>query len=97
MSDPVQLKAHKQRGDQEENEKLAVMFDNAAKRARAGMFKSVAWVGVSRNEGAAVFGWHKFGVMVPLIGAVSLLHQEMCSSPLYEIDDPLNEPPEEPA
>jgi hypothetical protein len=85
------LRAVRSRGSAEENEKMAKTFEDAAKRARRGDFKSVAWFASGRDDFGAHFGWHKFGTIIPLIGAGFAMLQEMTSSPavpLTEIDEP---------
>lgn len=84
------LQAIRQRGDQEENERLAKHFFDAARRALKGEFKSVAWFAQGRDDFAAHFGWHKFGTIMPLIGAGYTMLQEMATSPqvpLVELED----------
>lgn len=84
------LRSIRSRGDQEENEKMAKTFEDAARRARRGDFKSIAWFASGREDYGALFGWHKFGSIIPLIGAGYTMLQEMATSPaaaLVELEE----------
>lgn len=90
MPEIVNLKAHGLKDQSDENEALAKTFDDAARRARRGEFKSVSWVAWGRDE-SAHFGWHKFGSIIPLIGCIHTMIRDMGDSPhmaLRPLDDP---------
>lgn len=90
MSEPVDLKAVREGTRQAENEKMADMLMNAARRAKRGDFRSVAWFAWGADEYGAHFGWQKFGTIMPLVGAGFTMLQEMATSPnvaLSSVDD----------
>jgi hypothetical protein len=91
----VDLKARGHQDREYENEALAKTFDDAARRARRGEFKSVCWVAWGRDE-SAHFGWHKFGSIIPLIGSLHTMMRDMGDSPhmaLRPLDDPDDKDP----
>lgn len=91
MPELVDFKATRDNSEQIRNDKMARVLMDAARRAKRGDFKSVAWFAWACDE-TAQFGWQKFGTIIPLAGAGFAMLQEMAASPCLNLSDLDDEP-----